>query len=229
MAGLDGWLRRYEIQQLAWRRGLESCALCKGPVASNLKLPAGAEVENAIAPLRTRRALEKSSDLLAEKSSSWHQVPGLGCNVDEGIARRRLRDIEVPRHDHAMRRAEVQDSLPVGRVPAVGWHGVYRPPPLAEGTGQGENVPSMGPSMRSCGVVKSESLAQGPQKTRHVGGVLGVARPGANPGASHAGTGDRTRTYTPSLAADFESAASTIPPHRQCARGGSIRDGARGT
>ena len=28
------------------------------------------------------------------------------------------------------------------------------------------------------------------------------------------GTGDRTRTYTPSLARDFESPASTIPPHR---------------
>ena len=34
------------------------------------------------------------------------------------------------------------------------------------------------------------------------------------------GTGDRTRTYTPSLARDFESPASTIPPHRHV--GGAI-------
>src|SRR5690606_18220341 len=32
--------------------------------------------------------------------------------------------------------------------------------------------------------------------------------------ASCIGTGERTRTFTTSLPADFESAASTIPPHR---------------
>ena len=44
--------------------------------------------------------------------------------------------------------------------------------------------------------------------------VLGVFRTGWDCLKPFFGTGDRTRTYTTSLPVDFESTASTIPPHR---------------